>query len=75
MMQGSVWKHTKSRGYYAVVALAIREADGEAMVVYRSLDDNRVWVRPLAEWHQVVPVDETGRCAPRFQMVGEAEKL
>lgn len=69
-MRGTVWKHTKSGRHYVVVALAKRESDGEHVVVYESVDDGAVWVRPLKEWHQIVPVDDkTGRCAPRFQLI------
>lgn len=71
-MEGTVWKHTKSGRHYVVVVVAKREADCEPAVVYKSVDDGGVWVRPLAEWHQIVPVDDkTGRCAPRFQLIDD----
>lgn len=69
-MRGTIWKHSKTGGYYAVVELCHREKDGAPMVVYRNVEDGRTWVRPLDEWQQVVPIDAQGTHAPRFQMVG-----
>jgi hypothetical protein len=45
------YRHYKG-GLYDVLAYPEREADGVPMVVYRSHDTMRVWVRPLAEWRE-----------------------
>lgn len=46
----SRWKHLKTGGVYWVQALAIQEASGAIMVVYRQCDIGTPWVRPLSEF-------------------------
>lgn len=46
---GTRWRHVKTGGLYVIVDTAIREADGTAMVVYRS-ETGVVWARPLSEF-------------------------
>jgi hypothetical protein len=41
--------HKKTGGLYEVMGPATLEASGEAVTVYRSMADGRVWVRPTAE--------------------------
>jgi len=44
------WHHTKSGGVYAIVTLALRESDGEPMVIYRRKKSATTWVRPAKEF-------------------------
>jgi|SRR5690606_24750597 len=46
------YRHKKSGGIYEVVAFAERESDQMPLVVYRSLDTLRTWVRPMTEWRE-----------------------
>lgn len=48
--QSQLWRHKKSNGYYRIVALATIEADLKSVVVYRSIKDSNIWVRPLSEF-------------------------
>jgi hypothetical protein len=46
----SIWLHKKSRHEYSVVTEAFNESNSERMVVYQSLTNGAVWVRPRAEF-------------------------
>ena len=52
----NIYRHFKG-GYYIVHSLATVEADsdGEEVVVYQSLQDGRVWLRPLSSFQELVP--------------------
>jgi hypothetical protein len=43
-------RHVKSGSDYEVIASATMEATLAEVIVYRSLDGGRVWVRPAAEF-------------------------
>lgn len=53
------WRHAKSGGVYAIVSLALREIDGEPMVVYRRKNGTTTWVRTAKEFFdgRFVPAD------------------
>lgn len=55
----NIYRHFKG-GYYIVQSIATVEADrdGEQVVVYQSLQDGRVWVRPLSVFQEPVPKDK-----------------
>jgi len=48
VLVGSVYKHRKGNLYRVLTVDAIYEPTGERVVVYISLDDHRIWVRPYA---------------------------
>jgi hypothetical protein len=48
-MSEIIIKHVKSGGLYKVMGPAKIEATLEDVVVYMSLQDGKVWVRPMAE--------------------------
>lgn len=66
---GTLWKHYKG-GLYRLENVVIREADGELMAVYFSIDDGTCWVRPLTEFEDAVRDPETGQDVPRFTRDG-----
>lgn len=45
-----VWLHEKTGGACWVESVAINEADGTVMVVYRHVESGICWVRPAAEF-------------------------
>lgn len=53
-------RHYKG-GIYRVIAHATDEATGQPVVVYRSEQDGRVWVRTLANWNETVHGEENGK--------------
>lgn len=68
MQPGNVFEHYKRGGRYEIVCLALLEATGENMVVYKALyDDGQIWIRPLEEF--VEEVEWEGKRVRRFTLV------
>ena len=67
---GTIYRHYKG-GLYRKLYNATLEATLEPVVVYRSLKDDHVWVRPVVEWGEAVP-DFDGLRKPRFVAVSPA---
>lgn len=66
MKVGECYRHFKG-GEYEIVALATHSETMEELVVYRSLKDGRVWVRPASMWDETVERD--GKCFRRFEKI------
>lgn len=49
-----IYRHFRG-GYYVVQSVATVESTGEQVVIYQSLQDGRVWTRPLSEFQEPVP--------------------
>ena len=47
---GSRWRHVRRDSESEIVEVAIREADGHPVAVYRCLETSRVWVRDAGEF-------------------------
>lgn len=54
---GSIYRHFRG-GYYLMRSMATIEKTGEVVVVYESLQDHQVWVRPLSEFTDDVSQNE-----------------
>lgn len=54
---GSIYRHFRG-GYYLMHSMATIEKTGEVVVVYESLQDHQVWVRPLSEFMEDVSQNE-----------------
>lgn len=50
----NLYRHFKG-GYYIVHSVATVESTGEQVVIYQSLQDGRVWTRPLSVFQEPVP--------------------
>lgn len=50
----NLYRHFRG-GYYIVHSVATVESTGEQVVIYQSLQDGRVWTRPLSEFQEPVP--------------------
>ena len=57
MQVSSIYRHFKG-GYYIVHSLAHSEKTGEELVVYQSLQDGMIWIRPVSEFQEPVPEDK-----------------
>ncbi len=70
---GGMYRHYKDPdSRYRVKELALLEAGGEVVVVYESLNDGLVWVRPLeAESGWLTKVVVAGKEVERFERVAE----
>ena len=53
----NIFRHFKG-GYYVVHNLAKVESTGEEVVVYQSLQDGKVWTRPMSSFLEEVPTDK-----------------
>lgn len=65
MISSSIYRHFKG-GYYIVHSVATVESTGELVVIYQSLQDGRVWTRPLSAFQEPVP---EGKENPTGQML------
>lgn len=54
---GKVYEHYKGNSY-KVIAIAKHSETTDEMVVYQSIKDGQVWVRPFSMWNDIV--DEKG---------------
>lgn len=62
----NIYRHFKG-GYYVVQSLATIESTGEEVVIYQSLQDGRVWVRPLSVFHELVPADKENPTGQKYR--------
>ena len=53
---GKIYKHYKGN-IYKIIALAKHSETCEDMVVYQSVKNGEVWVRPKRMWNEVVEGD------------------
>ena len=56
-LQEGIYQHYKG-GKYELLFVAEQTETKEAMVIYRSLKDNKVWSRPLTNWQEKVEQEE-----------------
>lgn len=71
---GSQWRHYRTGTVYTLENVAIREEDGELLVVYFNKDDGGVWCRPLAEFDSTTKNLETGETVQRFTRIEEPKR-
>jgi len=60
-----VYKHYKGKEYMILLDNAFIEKNLERAVVYKSIDDGKVWIRPYDEFFGEVEIN--GKKIPRFQ--------
>lgn len=66
MEASTLYRHFKG-GYYIVHSVASVESTGEQVVVYQSLQDGRVWTRPLSSFQEPVPEDKENPTGQKFR--------
>ena len=57
---GKVYRHYKGN-IYEIIALAKHSETLEDMVVYKSVNDGKTWVRPQKMWNEIVDKNGTLR--------------
>lgn len=64
----AIYRHYKG-GIYRVIAHATDDVTEKPVVVYRSEQDGRIWVRTLDNWNSTVHGEEFGNAVrvPRFR--------
>ena len=55
---GRIYRHYKGN-IYKIIALAVHSETGEDMIVYKSVKNGDVWVRPQYMWNEEVEVNGT----------------
>ncbi len=71
ILRPGLWEHYKG-GLYRVLFIATLSEDHKTrMVIYVSLTNGAVWIRPAREWRQVVTLEEgrPGFLQPRFTYI------
>ncbi|MEK7557847.1 MAG: nucleotide exchange factor GrpE [Patescibacteria group bacterium] len=66
-----IYRHYKNKDY-KVLFIAKNSESKQKMVVYQSLCDEQIWVRPIDMFFSQVEVD--GKKKPRFKFIREEEK-
>lgn len=61
------FKHYRRGTVYEVICEAVWEPTETAVFVYRDTDSGKVWVRPQADFFELV--NDEGRDVPRFSEV------
>ncbi|MBR1617348.1 DUF1653 domain-containing protein [bacterium] len=61
---GKIYRHYKGN-LYKIIAFARHSETLEDMIVYKSIDDDKTWVRPYYMWNETV--DDNG--CYRFTLV------
>lgn len=72
MMQLGFYRHFKG-GLYEVIGIAKHSETLEELVIYKSLQDQSFWVRPLSMWNERIEKD--GKIYVRFTYIGGETKL
>ena len=57
---GKIYKHYKGN-LYKIIALAKHSETTEDMIVYQSVKDNDIWVRPQKMWNEKIDKNGTLR--------------
>lgn len=71
-MQLGFYRHFKG-GLYEVIGVAKHSETLEELVIYKSLQDQSFWVRPLSMWNERIEKD--GKIYVRFTYIGGENKL
>lgn len=65
------YRHYKRGTDYRVLCLGVLEANEEPCVVYQSLADQKIWIRPVSDF--LATVEHEGAQVPRFTYLGQLE--
>ena len=68
MIELGYYKHFKGN-LYEVIATAKHSETLEELVIYKSLKDNSIWVRPISMWNETVEKDN--KTFKRFEYIGK----
>jgi hypothetical protein len=67
-LKKGIYRHFKG-GMYEVLGIAIHSETEEEMVIYRSLKNNSLWVRPKKMWEE--KIEREGKIYQRFIYIGD----
>ena len=69
-MKNKIYQHYKGN-FYEVLEIGLHSETLEEMVIYRSLNDGKIWVRPISMWDEEVIVN--GEKVKRFTYIKDKE--
>lgn len=69
MIKLGIYKHYKGN-IYEVIGIASHSETLEKLVVYRSVKNQDIWVRPIYMWDEDVKLPD-GSIVKRFQYIGD----
>lgn len=70
-MQLGLYRHFKG-GIYEVIGIARHSETLEELVIYKSLKDQSLWVRPLSMWNE--RIEKEGKIYVRFTYIGKEKQ-
>ena len=68
IQKNKVYKHFKGN-LYEVIGIGKHSETLEELVIYKSLKDNSIWVRPLSMWNETIERDN--KTYKRFEYIGK----
>ena len=68
MIELGYYKHFKGN-LYEVIGIGKHSETLEELVIYKSLKDNSIWVRPISMWNETVERDN--KTYKRFEYIGK----
>ena len=68
MIELGYYKHFKGN-LYEVIGIGKHSETLEELVIYKSLKDNSIWVRPLSMWNETIERDNN--TYKRFEYIGK----
>ena len=68
MIELGYYKHFKGN-LYEVIGIGKHSETLEELVIYKSLKDNSIWVRPLSMWNETIERDN--KIYKRFEYIGK----
>ena len=68
MIELGYYKHFKGN-QYEVIGIGKHSETLEELVIYKSLKDNSIWVRPLSMWNETIERDN--KTYKRFEYIGK----
>lgn len=69
LIRAGIYKHYKG-SFYKVISIAKHTETKEDMIVYKSIDDKQLWVRPLEIFREKIKIE--GKLIPRFEYIDKS---
>ena len=67
-IKGGKYQHYKG-GFYEIIGIGTHSETGEKLIIYKSLNDNQLWIRPKTIFLEDVVVN--GEKTPRFKFISD----
>lgn len=71
--KAGVYRHNKNKKDYQVLFFGYDSETKGDVIVYKSLDDGKIWVRPKKMFFEKIEIN--GQYIPRFELIKEPEEI